>query len=94
MAVTIRWTQRAAGRDIGDVETVERSVFVDGVIAAGRVEVLAEDLEPEAEAILAAALESPSVPRPNRSRTIEAEIAEPAVTPDEEPAVDGGTDPE
>lgn len=40
--VTIRWTQRAAGRDIGEVETVERTAFIDAVIAAGRVDVLEE----------------------------------------------------
>lgn len=44
--VTLRWTQRCAGRDIGDVATVERTPFMEALIATGRVDVLSDDTEP------------------------------------------------
>lgn len=53
--VKIRWTQRAAGRDVGDEETVERTDFVNAIIEQGRVVVLEEipTFEAEVEAVVA-----------------------------------------
>lgn len=45
-AVTIRWERRAAGRDVGDVETVEDTVFVRGCITNGNVSVLKDYVPP------------------------------------------------
>jgi len=40
--VTIEWTQRAAGRQVGDVETVELTPFVQGCIDGGKVKVVVD----------------------------------------------------
>lgn len=93
MSVTIRWTQRAAGRNVGDTETVERTPFIEGVLSAGRAFVVSEDLPESVFPALAGeatvALESIEIPkpRPNRSRFAEPEA--PTVE-----AVDGEASPE
>lgn len=43
--VTVRWLQRAAGRDVGHEETVERTEFIEGCLANHRLEILAETIE-------------------------------------------------
>lgn len=40
--VTVEWTIRAMGRDVGDVETVERTEFVEALIKQNRVKVIVD----------------------------------------------------
>lgn len=46
-AVIIRWDIRAAGREVGDIETVELTEFVAALIYQGRVTVLDEEPKDE-----------------------------------------------
>jgi len=44
--VTIKWEQRVSGRRVGDVETIERTPFIDACLKAGRaVEEVDETVE-------------------------------------------------
>ena len=54
--VTVRWDIRAAGREVGDVETVELTDFVEALIGQGRVTVVPAEatFEAEVEAAVAA----------------------------------------
>lgn len=44
--VRIRWSQRAAGRNVGDVETLELTPWIEAILAAGRAVVLSPDDAP------------------------------------------------
>lgn len=59
MPVTIQWTQRAAGRDVGDQETVELTPFVQGCLDQGRVFIVPDPaVAPEAHVFPEPAVEA------------------------------------
>lgn len=44
MSVNIVWDVSAAGRNVGDQETVEQTEFVDGVLANGYAHIVSEPI--------------------------------------------------
>lgn len=50
-AVVIQWDIKAEGRNVGDVEKVELTSFVEALIAQGRVTVLEQDPLDEAPVV-------------------------------------------
>lgn len=61
MSVTIQWTQRAAGRQVGEQETVELTPFVQGCLDQGRAFIVPDPIvgfsphvfpEPAVEAVV------------------------------------------
>lgn len=89
--VTIRWSQRVAGRHVGDVATVERTPFIDALISAGRVKVLEESADPEP------AVEAPTPKaariKPSALAAMESTVADPNTYITTNEADDGGTGP-
>lgn len=51
--VWIRWDQRAFGREVGEVEEVEKTEFVENIIEQGRVTVVDAPKEEKPEAPVA-----------------------------------------
>lgn len=62
--VWVRWDQRAFGREVGDVEEVEKTEFVQNIIDMGRVTVVDAPKTEEASAEQAPALLGVVVPEP------------------------------
>lgn len=66
--VWIRWDQRAFGREVGEVEEVEKTEFVENIIDMGRVTVVDAPRAEEVEApVQAPALLGVVVPEPEEA---------------------------
>lgn len=71
--IWIRWDQRAAGREVGEIEEVERTDFVNAIIEQGRVTVVdepkSEEAAAQAPALLGVVMPEPEeAPKPKAAK--------------------------